>query len=118
MQSFLRTALQCSAALLPMSGAMACTHSNGTDVCGPEVIQTLYVAQSGSVYVSVPSLQQALPQGFACTVISNQYVLLNPAAAAFKQIYAALLSAKLAGAPVTLVMDPTQNQCTISYVLL
>ena len=114
----LRLAFYCAMALLPMSGAVACGHSEGTDFCGPEVIQKLYVAQSGAVYISVPSLMQHLPQGFTCTLISNEYVQLSPASSAFKQIYAALLSARLAGAPVTLVMDPTQSQCTVSYVVL
>jgi hypothetical protein len=107
-------------ALLVMGGlvqgltAMACGHSQSTDYCGPELIAVLYTTTSGAVYVQPSSAWS----GVACTPISGLYAQLLPSAPNFKQVYATLLSAKLSGFQVEMVMDPGQSQCTITYVTL
>jgi uncharacterized membrane protein len=94
--------------------ALACGHGGGADYCGPELISALYVTAAGSVYVQ-PSSSWT---GVVCSPVSGSFAILNPAAANFEQLYALLLSAKLSGEQVTLVMDPSQPQCTITYVTL
>jgi hypothetical protein len=97
----------------------ACVHSGtGNDYCGPELITLLDVDSSGAVYVRPSSALSPLPAGFVCTPVSGTYFVLSPSNANFKQIYAALLSARIAGAPVTIVSDPSQSACTILYITL
>lgn len=93
-----------------------CGHSGNIDYCGPELIQLLYVTASGAVYVQMTSPLTPPPAGFLCSPVAGTYLLLNAQAPNFKQLYAALLSARMTGAAVTVVLDPTQSQCTISYV--
>jgi hypothetical protein len=102
-------------AMVPACAWATCAHeADGTDACVSEQIQLLYVTQSGAVYLQ-PTSSLA---GFSCAPVSGTYLLLNPAAPNFKAAYAALLSARVVGATVTLVMDPSQSTCTISYVTL
>jgi hypothetical protein len=117
---FIRRILSLALLLWPTASALAaCAHSaTGNDYCGPEPISLLYVDSSGAVYVSPSSLLSPKPSGFACTPVSGAYFLLSPNNASFKQIYATLLSARIAGAPVTIVSDPSQSACTILYVTL
>jgi hypothetical protein len=98
------------------STAFACGHSGSTDFCGPEKIGLLYVTTSGNVFV-LPS-SSLIGNGVACTPLSGQYAVLSAAAPNFKEVYATLLAAKLSDYQVKLVMDPTQTQCTITYVTL
>lgn len=102
------------AATICADAAFACGHNDGADYCGPELIGTIYVTAAGSVYIR-PSSSWS---GVVCSPISGAYALLNPTSANFKQLYAMLLSAKLSGEQVTMVMDPSQPQCTITYVTL
>lgn len=111
------------AALLVLAGSSSagafamCGHgANGVDYCGPELIQQLYVTEKGSIYVRPTSSLSPAPPGFACTPVSGVYLVLDPTAANFKQLYAALLSARLSAAPVTIVTDPNKSECTITYV--
>jgi len=94
--------------------AMACGRSQSVDYCGPELIAVLYTTASGAIYVQ-PSSSWS---GVVCTPISGVYAQLLPSASNFKQVYALLLSAKLSGFQVEMVMDPAQSQCTITYVTL
>ncbi len=96
--------------------AMACGHAGSTDFCGPEKIGMLYVTSSGNVYVSPSS--SLVGNGVVCSPLSGQYAVLSSLAANFKEVYATLLAAKLSDYQVKLVMDPTQSQCTITYVTL
>jgi|HubBroStandDraft_6_1064221.scaffolds.fasta_scaffold193085_2 hypothetical protein len=97
----------------------ACAHSaTGNDYCGPELISVLYIDGSGAIYVRPTSTLSPAPAGFVCAPVSGAYFLLSPNNANFKQIYAALLSARVSGAPVTMVSDPAQPICTILYVTL
>jgi hypothetical protein len=97
----------------------SCTHAtDGTDSCGPELIHLLYVTASGAVYVQPSSSLTPAPTGFNCKPVAGAYLTLSPQAINFKPLYALLLSARLSGAPVTMVMDPLQPQCTISYVTM
>jgi hypothetical protein len=96
----------------------ACGHSLNTDYCGPELIRLIYVDTGGLVYVQPTTALAPAPTGFVCIPVAGEYFVLTPNSANFKQIYAALLSARVAGAPVTLVADPAQPTCTILYVTL
>ena len=89
--------------------ANACTAT----ACGPEMVGLLYTTASGLVYVQPSSSVAAL----SCTTVSGTYIVLNPAAANFRELYAALLSAKISGSNVTIAMDVTQSTCTVGYVL-
>lgn len=95
-----------------------CGHVVGTDYCGPELISLLYVTASGYLYVRPTTPLSPAPQGFVCTPVSGSYFVLPPSAPNFKQVYAALLTARVSGAPVTIVADPSQSACTITYVTL
>ena|SRR5215467_10584230 len=103
---------------LPGAVFAACGHNSGVDFCGPELVGLLYVADSGLVYVKPTTPLTPPPPGFVCAPAGDGYFVLNPKAANFKQIYAALLSARVSGAEVTLVADPAQSTCTIVYVTL
>jgi hypothetical protein len=103
---------------LPVGAFGACGHVTGVDYCGPELISLLYVTASGYLYVQPTTPLSPTPQGFVCTPASGIYFVLAPSAPNFKQIYAALLSARVSGAPVTIVADPSQSTCTITYVTL
>jgi hypothetical protein len=105
------------AAMVPSAYA-DCGHAGNTDYCGPELIQLLYVSANGAVYVQPSTSLVTPPAGFLCKPVAGAYLMLSPAAANFKQIYATLLSARLSGASVTLILDPSQAQCTITYVTL
>jgi hypothetical protein len=107
----------CTVALLFIGNtALACGHAGATDFCGPEKIGMLYVTTSGNVYV-LPS-STLVGNGVVCTPLSGQYAVLSSAAPNFKEVYATLLAAKLSDYQVKLVLDPTQSQCTITYVTL
>jgi hypothetical protein len=95
-----------------------CGHSSGVDFCGPELIGLLYITESGLVYVQPSTPLTPPPAGFVCTPAGGGYFVLDPKAANFKQTYAALLSARVSGAEVTLVADPAKSTCTIVYVTL
>ena len=119
---FMRTLFQLLLAIgaLTLSGeALAtCYHTpDGTDLCGPEPVQQLYVTANGGIYVMPTSSLIALPPRFGCTPVAGSYFALDPKSANYKQIYASLLSARMSGAPVTFVLDPAQRQCTLSYIL-
>jgi hypothetical protein len=96
----------------------ACAHSGTADYCGPELLRLLYVDGSGVVYVQPTTSLSPTPPGFACTPVIGTYFVLVPSSPNFKQIYAALLSARISAAPVTLVADPAYSTCTILYVTL
>ena len=96
--------------------ALACGHSGSTDYCGPELIAQIYAPVSGDVYVQPSSSWTG--NGVVCAPISGKYALLPSSAPNFKQIYATLVSAKLSGYQVTMVMDRAQTQCTIAYITL
>jgi hypothetical protein len=98
------------------NAALACGHAGSTDFCGPEKIGLLYVTTSGNVYVQPSST--LVGNGVVCTPLSGQYAVLSAAAQNFKEVYATLLAAKLSDYQIKLVMDPTQSQCTITYVTL
>jgi hypothetical protein len=104
-------------AIAPACVWATCAHGgDGTDACISEQIQMLVVTESGAVYLMpTSSLASA---GFVCSPVSGRYLLLNPAAPNFKALYAALLSARVVGAAVTLAMDPNQPVCTIAYATL
>lgn len=94
--------------------AFACGHSEATDYCGPELIAMIYTRASGQVYVQ-PSSSWT---GAVCLPVSGSYAVLLSSAPNFKLLYALLLSAKVSGSPVQMVMDPAQSTCTITYVTL
>ena len=103
----------------PVGVLAACGHAaSGNDYCGPELIGLLDVDGSGAVYVRPTSALSPTPAGFACKPVSGAYFVLSPSNGNFRQIYAALLSARISGAPVTIVSDPAQSACTILYVTL
>ena len=106
--------------LLPTASALAvCAHTAaGNDYCGPELVSLLYIDSSGAVYVKPSTPLAPTPAGFACRPVAGSYFVLNQSNANFKQIYAALLSARIAGAPLMVVSDPSQSSCTILYVTL
>jgi hypothetical protein len=112
----LRLAIHTVTLLCVARTALACGHAGATDFCGPEKIGMLYVTTSGNVYVLPSSM--LVGNGVACTPLSGQYAVLSSAAPNFKEVYATLLAAKLSDYQVKLVMDPTQSQCTITYVTL
>ena len=118
MNTLLRVALLTVAGWLPGVVFANCGHNSGTDFCGPELIGLLYVTESGLVYVRPATPLTPAPTGFVCTPAGSGYFVLDPKGANFKQIYAALLSARVSGAEVTLVADPAQPTCTIAYVTL
>jgi len=118
MNKLLGTLVQILAACVPAGVYAQCGHSEGVDYCGPELIQLLYVTSSSAIYVQPTSLLNPAPAGFVCTPVSGHYFVLHPEIRNFKQIYATLLSARVSGAPVTLVADPTQPTCTVLYVTL
>lgn len=119
MKRFVRALLALGFVALPSAAFAICAAGTaGTAYCGPEVIQLIYVSQSGAVYVQPTSNLSPAPANFPCTPAAGAYFVLNPTSPAFKQIYTVLLSARLSGAPVTMVTDPTQATCTISYVTL
>jgi hypothetical protein len=115
-----RAALVASAlVIVPAASWATCARdAEGSDVCGSEQIQTLYVTQTGAVYVTPTSSLAPSSTGFSCAPVAGRYLLLNSTAPNFKALYAAILSARVVGAPVTLVMDPTQSACTIAYAIL
>jgi hypothetical protein len=117
MKKLLRAAFL-AAICLPAMGYGACGHSVSVDYCGPELLSLIYVNTSGLVYVRPTTSLTPTPAGFACQPVSGAYFVLNPNAPNFKQVYATLLSARVSGAPVTLVADPALSSCTILYVTL
>jgi hypothetical protein len=94
--------------------SMACNRSDATDYCGPEAIAMIYVTASGNVYIQPSSSWN----GVRCTPVIGTYAVLAASSANFKQLYAMLLSAKVSGNQVEMVMDSAQSTCTISYVTL
>lgn len=118
MKEFLSVAALTVAAWLPGVVFGNCGHNSGVDFCGPELIALLYITQSGLVYVQPTTPLSPTPAGFACAPAGGGYFVLDPKAANFKQTYAALLSARVSGAEVTLVADPAKSTCTIVYVTL
>jgi len=118
MKKLLRAALLTAASCLPGAVFAACGHNSGVDFCGPELVSLIYVTSSGLVYVAPTTPLAPTPPGFACSPVSGRYFVLEPNAGNFKQIYAALLTARVSGAPVTLVADPAKATCTIVYVTL
>lgn len=118
MTRLLRTLFLCLLACAGTAAFANCGHSGGSDYCGPEPLSLVYVTASGLVYIKPTTPLSPAPIGFACTPVSGSYFVLNPNAANFKPLYAALLTARASGAPVTLVADPAQPQCTILYVTL
>jgi hypothetical protein len=109
--------LALSLAIVPARGWATCAHgADGTDACISEQIEALVVRASGAVYV-MPSSALATA-GFSCSPVSGHFLVLDPAAPNFKALYAALLSARVVGAAVTLAMDPSQQICTIAYATL
>lgn len=94
--------------------ALACGRAEPVDYCGPELIAEIYANTAGPIYVRPSSAWV----GTLCTPIAGDYAQLLPSAQNFKQVYALLLSAKLSGYQVKLIMDPGQAQCTITYVTL
>lgn len=103
---------------LPGTILAACVHALDTDYCGPELIRLVYVSSAGPVYVQPSTSLEPAPQGFMCKPVAGRYFLLESNAPNFKQIYATLISARVSGAPVTIVADPTRSVCTIAYVTL
>ena len=118
MKRLLRVALLTVASCLPWAVFATCGHSGGVDYCGPDVVGLIYVTSSGLVYVQPAGPLNAAPRGFVCAPAGGSYFVLEPNATNFKQIYAALLTARVSGAPVTLVADPAKSTCTLMYVTL
>ena len=115
----MRAGLLALAGAAPAAVFAICGHGqDGTDYCGPELIRQLYITKMGTGDVRPTTPLTPLPSGFACAPVSGTWFILDPAAPNFKQLYAALLSARVSGAPVTLVTDPTKHDCTISYIEL
>jgi hypothetical protein len=112
------TMVQLLVACVPAGVHAQCGHSEGVDYCGPELIQLLSITSSSAIYVQLTTPLSPAPAGFGCTPVSGRYFVLPPAIRNFKQIYATLLSARVSGAPVTVVADPTQPTCTVLYVTL
>jgi hypothetical protein len=94
--------------------ALGCGRGDAADYCGPELIAMLYTTASGLVFIQPSSAWN----GAVCVPVSGTYAQLLPSAPNFKQLYALLLSAKLSGSQVQMVMDPAQSTCTITYVTL
>jgi hypothetical protein len=118
MKELLGVAVLAVACWLPGAVFANCGHNSGVDFCGPELIGLLYVTESGLVYVRPTTPLTPTPPGFVCTPAGGGYFVVDPKAANFKQLYAALLSARVSGAEVTLVADPAQSICTVVYVTL
>ena len=118
MKKLLGTMVQILAACVPAGVYAQCGHSEGVDYCGPELIQLLYITSSSAIYVELTTPLNPAPAGFGCTPVSGRYVVLRPEVRNFKQIYATRLSARVSGASVTVVADPTQPSCTVLYVTL
>ena len=118
MKTLLRATVLTMAAWLPGTLFATCGHNSGVDFCGPEFISLLYVTESGLVYVRPTTPLAPPPAGFLCKPVGGSYFVLDPKASNFKQVYAALLSARVSGAEVTLVADPARSTCTILYVTL
>jgi hypothetical protein len=100
------------------SWATCAREADGSDACASELIRLLDVTQAGDIYVMPTSSLAPASTGFSCAPVLGQYLVLNSTASNFKSLYAALLSARIVGAPVTLVMDRMQAACTIAYALL
>jgi hypothetical protein len=118
MKGFLRAAPAVLASCLPAAVFASCLHAVDTDYCGPELIRLIYVTSAGPVYVQPTTALEPAPQGFVCKPVAGGYFILDSNAPNFKQIYATLISARVAGAPVTIVADPARSTCTIIYVTL
>jgi hypothetical protein len=118
MKGMSRGAVAVLASFLPAGLFADCLHAVNTDYCGPELIRLLYVTSAGAVYVQPSTALEPAPQGFVCKPVAGAYFVLDANAPNFKQIYATLLSARVAGAPVTIVADPARSTCTILYVTL
>ena len=118
MKTWLCVAVLTVAGWLPGAVFAACGHEVGVDFCGPELVGLLYVTGSGLVYVRPTTALSPAPAGFLCKPAGGSYFVLDPKASNFKQVYAALLSARVSGAQVTLVADPAQSTCTVLYVTL
>ncbi len=118
MKTLVRNAVLVVATCHPAGVFGACAHVEGTDYCGPELVSVIYVTASGAIYVRPTSPLTPVPSGFVCKPVSGEYFVLAPSAPNFKQMYAALLSARVSGAEVTIAADPSQSTCTIAYVTL
>ena len=97
MNKLLRVAVLTVTGWLPGAVFALCGHSEGIDFCGPELLQLLYVTGSGLVYVQPGTVLTPPPTGFVCKPVGGSYFVLDPKAPNFKQIYAALLSARVSG---------------------
>ena len=118
MKGFSRAALAVLASGLPAAVFASCLHAVNTDYCGPELIRLIYVTTAGPVYVQPTTSLDPAPPGFVCKPVAGAYFILESSTPNFKQIYATLISARVAGAPVTIVADPARSACTIIYVTL
>ncbi len=118
MQGLWRAAIAVLVSSLPAVTFADCIHAVNTDYCGPELIRLIYVTSAGPVYVQPTTSLEPAPQGFLCKPVAGAYFVLDPNAPNFKQVYATLISARVAGAPVTIVADPARSTCTILYVTL
>jgi hypothetical protein len=118
MKRLARSGIATLASCMPMGVFGNCFHAVGTDYCGPELVRLMYVTNAGPMYVEPTTALEPAPQGFVCKPVAGRYFMLEPSAPNFKQIYAALISARVAGAAVTLVADPARPTCTILYVTL
>jgi hypothetical protein len=107
-------AIFASGAIAFSQGTLACGRADSVDYCGPDLIAVIYATTAGPIYVQPGSAWT----GSVCTPIAGIYAQLLPSAQNFKQVYALLISAKLSGYQVRLVMEPGHAQCTISYVTL
>jgi len=117
-QRFSGALLALSLVFPAVSWATCAREADGSDICAFEQIQMVYVTQAGPIYLMPTSSLAPSSTNFSCTPVAGRYVELNPAAPNFKAMYAAILSARVVGATVTLVMDPSQSVCTIAYVTL
>lgn len=86
----------------------------GVRVCANADIGTLYLNSTGHIYIRL----EADYAGLDCTPVSNAYIVLNRDHANYNQIYALLLSAELAGRPVSVRMTNADATCNVSYVTL
>jgi hypothetical protein len=118
MKGLVRAVIGVLGSCLPAGVFASCLHAVDTDYCGPELMRLIYVTSAGPVYVQPSTSLEPAPTGFVCKPVAGGYFLLDSNAPNFKQIYATLISARVAGAPVTIVADPGRPVCTIAYVTL
>lgn len=100
---------------LMMASANAAISCNGTTQCtgpAPELIESLFPRPEGGILIKSTATINALP----CTGASGGVnVLLAASHGNYKETYAALLTASVAGNDVQLRIDTAQAECTLYF---